>query len=114
MFQRLPGKAASRSGAAAYKDLVFVCAMTATHAPSLYEQTKSALADLDAKLAALGSDKSRILSALVYITDMAQKDEMNRAWDEWADRNNPPVRACLGVALTGDSLVEIVATAVKG
>jgi enamine deaminase RidA (YjgF/YER057c/UK114 family) len=48
---------------------------------------------------------------LVFITDMAQKDEMNRAWDEWADRANPPMRACVAVGLTGDSLVEIVLTA---
>jgi enamine deaminase RidA (YjgF/YER057c/UK114 family) len=42
---------------------------------------------------------------------MAQKDEMNRAWDEWADRANPPMRACVACGLTGDSLVEIVLTA---
>jgi hypothetical protein len=42
---------------------------------------------------------------------MAQKDEMNRAWDEWADRANPPMRTCVACGLTGDSLVEIVLTA---
>jgi enamine deaminase RidA (YjgF/YER057c/UK114 family) len=37
---------------------------------------------------------------------------MNRAWDQWADRANPPMRACVAVAaLTGDSLIEIVLTA---
>jgi hypothetical protein len=59
------------------------------------------------------SAPSKVVSftALVFITDMAQKDEMNRAWDEWADRANPPMRACVAVGLTGDSLVEIVLTA---
>jgi enamine deaminase RidA (YjgF/YER057c/UK114 family) len=42
---------------------------------------------------------------------MAQKDEMNWAWDEWADRASPPMRACVAVGLTGDSLIEIVLTA---
>ena len=44
---------------------------------------------------------------------MTQKPEMNRAWDEWVDRNNPPMRACLGVTLEGQDLVEIVVTAAK-
>jgi enamine deaminase RidA (YjgF/YER057c/UK114 family) len=42
---------------------------------------------------------------------MRRKEEMNRAWDEWADRNAPPMRACIGATLQGDSLIEIVATA---
>ena len=37
---------------------------------------------------------------------------MNRAWDEWADRNSPPMRACLAVTLEGETLVEIVVDAV--
>jgi enamine deaminase RidA (YjgF/YER057c/UK114 family) len=48
----------------------------------------------------------------VYIADMKQKPEMNRAWDEWADRNSPPMRACLAVTLEGETLVEIVVNAV--
>ena len=42
---------------------------------------------------------------------MKRKPEMNRAWDEWADRNSPPMRACLAVALEGETLVEIVVDA---
>jgi enamine deaminase RidA (YjgF/YER057c/UK114 family) len=72
-----------------------------------------ALTDADATLAEAGTDKSRILSAMVYVADMKQKEEMNRAWDEWADRENPPMRACVGAALADKSLVEIVITAAK-
>ena len=46
-----------------------------------------------------------------YITDMSRKDDMNRAWDEWADRANPPMRVCVAAGLTGDSLIEIMLTA---
>jgi enamine deaminase RidA (YjgF/YER057c/UK114 family) len=60
-----------------------------------------------------GSDKSRILSAVVYIADIARKEEMNKAWDEWVDRTQPPMRACLGVALEPPHLVEIVVTAAE-
>ena len=65
----------------------------------------------DATLAECGTSKSRLLSATVYITDIAAKPEMNRAWDEWVDRANPPQRACIGAALEGVDLVEIVAIA---
>ena len=44
---------------------------------------------------------------------MAQKAEMDRAWGEWADRANPPMRACLGATLDGKDLVEIVVTVAK-
>ena len=80
--------------------------------PDMYRQTQSALAHIDATLQEAGTDKSRILTAIVYIADMARKPEMNRAWDEWADRNSPPMRACLAVTLEGATLVEIVVTAV--
>ena len=38
---------------------------------------------------------------------------MNRAWDEWVDMKNPPMRACLGVDLEPPHIVEIVVTAAK-
>jgi enamine deaminase RidA (YjgF/YER057c/UK114 family) len=47
----------------------------------------------------------------VFIADMAQKDEMNRAWDEWADRDNAPMRICVAAGLTGACLVEMLFTA---
>ena len=47
-------------------------------------------------------------------TDIAHKEEMNKAWDEWVDPANPPMRACLGVDLEHPHLVEIVVTAALG
>jgi enamine deaminase RidA (YjgF/YER057c/UK114 family) len=44
---------------------------------------------------------------------MSKKEEMNRAWDEWADIRNPPMRACVGATLADKSLIEIVFTAAK-
>ncbi|MGI9476190.1 MAG: RidA family protein [Hyphomicrobiaceae bacterium] len=80
-------------------------------APSVYEQARDALSIIDANLAEAGSDKSRILTVWVYIADMQDKPEFNRAWDEWVDRGNLPVRACLGVDLEDADLVELVVTA---
>jgi enamine deaminase RidA (YjgF/YER057c/UK114 family) len=79
----------------------------------MYQQSVNALARIDESLAQCGSDKSRILSAIVYITDINRKSEMNRAWDEWVDRSNPPMRACIGVDLEPPHIVEIVVTAAK-
>ncbi|MFP6735842.1 MAG: RidA family protein [Rhodospirillales bacterium] len=74
-------------------------------------QTADVLAKIDAILAEVGSDKNRILSAVVYISDQALKDQMNEAWMAWMDPGHPPVRACVGVGLTKDVLVEIMVTA---
>jgi enamine deaminase RidA (YjgF/YER057c/UK114 family) len=113
MIERFAGKIVTRSRAVAHDGLVYTVATAADKSPSLYEQTREALTAIDKNLADAGSDKSRILRATVYITDMAQKIEMNRAWDEWVDMANPPQRACIGVALEGNDLVEILVIAAQ-
>jgi enamine deaminase RidA (YjgF/YER057c/UK114 family) len=114
MIARLAGSTPTRSSAVSHGDLVFTVSVSPDPvSPSMYEQSVAALARLDESLAACGSDKSRILSAIVYITDIKRKAEMNRAWDEWCDRKNPPMRACIGVDLEPPHIVEIVVTAVK-
>jgi enamine deaminase RidA (YjgF/YER057c/UK114 family) len=114
MIQRFPGDVATRSRAVVHGDLVMTVAVAPNPVPSsMYEQTVKALARIDESLALCGSNKSKILSAIVYIADIKQKGEMNRAWDEWLDKSNPPMRACLGVELEPPHIVEIVVTAVK-
>lgn len=112
MITRFPGLTATRSRAVVHNGLVLTVAVTPDPAPAgLYEQTANALKRIDESLAMAASDKSRILSAIVYIADITRKEEMNKAWDEWVDRANPPMRACLGVDLEPPHLVEIVVTA---
>jgi len=114
MITRHAGLTPTRSRAVAHDDLVFTVAVAPDPvSPSMYEQTAKALARIDESLALCGSDKSRILTAIVYIANMKQKGDMNRAWDEWVDRKNPPMRACLGVELEPPHIVEIVVTAAK-
>ena len=114
MITRFPGLTPTRSRATATDDLVFTVAVAPDPVtPDYYEQTVKVLARIDESLALCGTDKSKILSAIVYIADMKQKAEMNRAWDEWVDSKNPPMRACLGVELEPPHIVEIVVTAVK-
>ena len=114
MITRFAGLTPTRSRAVAHDDLVFTVAVAPDPvSPSMYEQSVKALARIDESLALCGTDKSKLLSAIVYIADINQKPEMNRAWDEWVDRGNPPMRACLGVMLEGKDLVEIIVTAAK-
>ena len=102
----------TRGRSVIHNGVVTTVATSDTKEPSLYAQARDALAAIDRNLVEAGTDKSRILTAMVYITDMRNKPELNRAWDEWVDRANLPMRACLGVDLEGDDLVEIVVTAV--
>jgi enamine deaminase RidA (YjgF/YER057c/UK114 family) len=58
-------------------------------------QTREVLARIDELLALAGSSKARILSAQVWLTDMADFAAHNEAWNEWVDKKSPPARACL-------------------
>jgi enamine deaminase RidA (YjgF/YER057c/UK114 family) len=63
------------------------------------DQTREILAKLEAVLADAGTDKTAILSATIWLTDMATFDEMNAVWDAWVPPGEPPARACVGAAL---------------
>ncbi|MDJ0387864.1 RidA family protein [Roseomonas sp. E05] len=78
-------------------------------------QTEQALARLGEILASAGSDRSKVLSATVYVTDMAAKAEMNEAWVAFFGAENLPARATVGVANLGsaDTLIEVVAVAAR-
>lgn len=98
-----------------YNGIVNVCGLTATdRSASMKDQTKEILAKIDAALENAGTNKSRLLTATVYLSDMSKKEEMNEAWTAWIDPSNPPTRATVGTVLgTPDTLVEIVVSAAK-
>lgn len=77
-------------------------------------QTADVLRQIDALLAKCGTHKSRILTATVYVTDMALKPEMDEAWMAWVDQTRPPARATVEARLGANVLVEIMCTAAKG
>jgi enamine deaminase RidA (YjgF/YER057c/UK114 family) len=114
MITRFAGLTPTRSRAVATDDLVFTVAVAPDPVPpSVYEQAVKVLARIDESLALCGTDKSKILAATIYLDDVTQKREFNRAWDEWVDPNNPPMRACVGVDIEPPHLVEILVTAAK-
>lgn len=72
-------------------------------------QTKQVLAEIDKWLAQAGTNKSRILMAQVFVSNMIEFDEMNRAWDEWVAEGNAPPRAAVEAKLANPNWkVEIV------
>lgn len=77
-----------------------------------YAQTAEVLSLVDKLLAEVGSDKSKILNAQIFLADMADYAQMNQAWDEWVDRNHAPARATVEAKLAvAEWKVEIVITA---
>jgi enamine deaminase RidA (YjgF/YER057c/UK114 family) len=71
----------TRSRIVIHNGVVTTVAVARNNSPSLYEQSRAALAIVDRHLAEAGTDKSRILMVMIYVTDIANKSEFNRAWD---------------------------------
>ncbi len=64
--------------------LVYVAGTTADNkSASCKEQTEEVLKKIDAALAAAGSDKSKLLWAQVWMTDIREKEQMDAAWKAW-------------------------------
>jgi len=79
--------------AAVFGDLVFLSGTVADDKSlDMKGQTAEVLKKIDSVLAKAGTNKSRILSATVYMADAGLKDEMNEAWMAWVDRSNLPTR----------------------
>ncbi len=77
-------------------------------------QTEEILADIDRLLAKCGSNKSKVLSATIWVTDIRNRAPMNEVWTRWVDPKNLPVRACVEAKLADpNALVEIMVIAAK-
>jgi enamine deaminase RidA (YjgF/YER057c/UK114 family) len=80
---------------------------------SVFEQTTEILEQIDALLASAGSDKTRILKANIWLSDIASFDQMNKAWDAWVVSGLAPARATVEAKLAAPGYaVEIMIEAV--
>lgn len=97
--------------AVAHGDTVHLAGIVADDLDADMEgQTNDVLRQLDEFARAQGLDRSRVLSATIYITDMAEKPSMNRAWQAFFDPAHLPARATIGVADLGPGVrLELVA-----
>jgi len=75
---------------------------------SITVQTEQVLQIIDALLGEVGSDKSKILSAQIWLANIGHFAEMNQVWDAWVPEGSAPARACIEARLASpDWLVEI-------
>ena len=86
---------ARMSEAVIHAGKIYTCGIVADAAmgKSVFEQTKDILQQLDVLLAQAGSDKTRILKANIWLTDISTFAEMNKAWDAWVIAGKTPARA---------------------
>ncbi|WP_200768420.1 RidA family protein [Vibrio nigripulchritudo] len=115
MIERKRGIYQGRNKSSAYKDLVWTVATSSDTSLDIVGQTRLTLDTIQNNLNELGSDKTQIVSAQVYIANMADKPLMDKVWCDWMGENPDhwPQRACLGVDLEGDVLIEVMVTAVR-
>ena len=115
MIRRLqPG--ARMSQAVVHGNTVYLAGQVATDTSvGVAGQTRQVLAAIDALLAAAGTDKTRILSANVYLADIGTFAEMNTIWDAWVSKEHPPARATVEARLAAPAYrVEIQVIAATG
>ena len=97
-------------------DTVYLAGIVARDAPgkSVTEQTKNILSIIEGYLKKAGTDKTKLLSANIWITDMGTFGEMNAVWDGWVAPGCTPARATVEAKLASpDYKVEIMVVAAK-
>ncbi len=105
---------ARMSEAVVYNGMIWLAGQVGTPGASVTEQTRDVLASIDALLAQAGSDKTRILSAQIWLADIADFAEMNAVWDAWVPAGHCPARATGEAKLAApDYKVEIIVTAAQ-
>ena len=102
------------SQAVVHNGTVYLAGQVGKPGASVTEQTTEVLAQIDRLLAECGSDKTRILSAQIWLASMGDFAEMNAVWDGWAPQGHTPARATGESALaTPDYKVEIIVVAAQ-
>jgi enamine deaminase RidA (YjgF/YER057c/UK114 family) len=97
-------------------DTVYLAGVVANKAggESVTKQTQEILSIIDSHLAKAGSDKSKLLTATIYLADMNTFAEMNAVWDGWVSAGNTPARATVEAKLAAPRYsVEIMVAAAR-
>ena len=100
------------SQAVIHNDTVYLAGQVGSPGESVTVQAQTIVAQIDALLAEAGTDRSNLLSATIWLADMADFAEMNAVWDAWIGGRNAPARATGEAKLaTPDYKVEIIVIA---
>jgi enamine deaminase RidA (YjgF/YER057c/UK114 family) len=110
-------KPCAETGSERARSVVWTVATAPNAQDSVAGQTRQCLAAFEPSLEDAGSGKTRILSAQIFLVDMATKPEMDEVWNAWIGPNPDhwPQRACActGAALADGRRVEIILLAAK-
>ena len=74
-------------------------------------QIAQILAQIDARLALFGSNRTQLLQVLIYLADLADGATLNELWDNWVPAGHAPARACVQAGLAPGYRVEMIITA---
>lgn len=98
---------------AVHNGTVYLAGQVANNAnENIQGQTAQVLAEVDALLARVGSDKSKILMTQIFLTDLDDFAGMNEVWDAWVVPGQTPPRATVQAALAKPGWkIEVVVTA---
>lgn len=100
------------SQAVIHNGIVYLAGQVGAPGASVTDQTRAVLAAIDRLLAAAGTDRTRLLTAQIWLSDMGTFAEMNAVWDSWVAPGHAPARATGSADLaTPDYRVEIIVTA---
>lgn len=95
-----------------HNNTVYLAGQVGAPGESVTAQTTAILATIDGLLAKAGTNKSKIVQTIIWLSDMSTFAEMNSVWDEWVDKDNPPARATGEAKLAGPEYkVEIIVVA---
>ena len=97
-------------------ETVYLAGLTAnkTVGQSLAEQSAEILSLIDGFLAKAGTDKTKLLTATIWLSDIRTVDEFNKVWDGWVVAGSGPARACIEARLQSPKkMIEIQVTAAR-
>lgn len=100
---------ARRSRAVVYNHTVYLCGQVPKDiTKGIQEQTQSTLANVEEVLSLAKSDKTKILSATIYLKEMEHFQAMNEVWNAWVPEGYAPARACVQANMAREGiLIEI-------
>ncbi|MEH6650862.1 MAG: RidA family protein [Motiliproteus sp.] len=105
--------AARMSRIVVHNGTAYLCGQVAEdRSADITGQTTTMLAKVDALVESVGSSRDKLLTATIYLKDMADFAAMNAVWDAWVPEGSAPARACVEARMaSSELLVEISVTA---
>ncbi len=94
------------SRAVIHNNTVYFCGqVTKDSTRGITEQTVTMLEKVDELLESVGSDRTKLLSATIYIKTMDDFAAMNEVWDNWVPEGHAPARACVQASMAREELL---------